>query len=144
MSKDLDFRSRSAFGSFLPQYCFPMGVMCSGALVLIHSVTFMAARRNFTVLIGQCFSNYFLAYHCHNTKHAHAPLAAAYTSINAYFKDTSLLWCFAGLKSLACQPAKQQGCVNLKFRRCCFSNLTPLDGRRESVFIFAQWNTIFV
>lgn len=44
--------------------------------------------------ILQCFSNlFFLAYHCHNTKHVNFPLSAAY--INIFFQDTGLTGCFA-------------------------------------------------
>ena len=41
----------------------------------------------------QGFSNFFLAYHCNNTKHASLPLGTA--NINDYFQNTGLPGCFA-------------------------------------------------
>ena len=37
-----------------------------------------------------------------------------------------------------------QRCGNIKFNSCYFSNLTRLEDRGESVFIFEQWNNILV
>ena len=37
-----------------------------------------------------------------------------------------------------------QRCGNIKFNNCYFSHLTRLEDRGESVFLFEQWNNIFV
>ena len=82
------------------------------------------------------FKLFFLAYHCHNTKHVLLPIGTA--NINACFHDTSLLACLAGgqVSSLQnCQPATQQRCGKLKFRSCNFSNLTRLDDYRVCINI---------
>ena len=83
-------------------------------------------------ILEQCFSNFFLAYHCHNirimymyhshsAKHVRVPLSTG--NVSACFQDTGL-------------PGK--------FQSCNFSNLTPLDDTGDSVFLFEQWNNILV
>jgi hypothetical protein len=47
-------------------------------------------------------------------------------------------------RDVSMSPATQQRCGNLKYRSCYFSNLTRLDDREESVFIFEQWNNILI
>ena len=80
-----------------------------------------------------------LTYYCHNTKHVRIPLGTANST--AYFQDTGLPGCSAGWQVLSiqtCHPAEQKHCGNLKFRVCYFCNLTRLDDRGESVFVFEQ------
>jgi len=42
------------------------------------------------------------------------------------------------------KPAKLDRCGQLKIRSCYFSDLTRLDKREESVFVFEQWRSILV
>jgi hypothetical protein len=78
------------------------------------------------------------AYHCNNTKYVCVPLGAE--NISVYFQDTGLSGCFDGWQvwNLETRQPAEQGCRNLKFRDCCVRNLTQLDDRRESEFMFEQ------
>jgi hypothetical protein len=49
-------------------------------------------------------------------------------------QDTVLPRCFTGWQVWISQPEKQQGCGNIKFRTCRFSNLTRLDDSGESIY----------
>jgi len=93
-------------------------------------------------ILEQCFADFFLAYHIHNTKHVRVNLGTA--NINVYLQDNGLPGCSArwpvlGLQTY--QPAKQQIRGNPKLRSCYFSNSTPLDDRAQSVFTFEQWSS---
>ena len=76
------------------------------------------------------FFKLFFRYHCHSTQYARVPLGTA--NKNAYFQDTGLLGCFTGWH--VGSPQTCQRCVNLRFRSCWFSNLTPIYDRGESVY----------
>jgi hypothetical protein len=79
-------------------------------------------------------------YHYHNIKYVSTPVCTE--NINAYSQNSGLRECFTVWQVRKCQPAKQQCCWTLKFLRWYFSNLTRLDDRKESVFIFRQRNSI--
>ena len=58
------------------------------------------------------------------------------------FQDLSPVRKFEVFKRV--NQRNNQRCGKLKFRSCNFSNLTRLADRGEPVFIFEQWNSIFI
>ena len=71
--------------------------LASGCTVDVAGIQGWQAGRQCTVqefsTAEQGLSNFFIAYHCNNKKHASVPLGTA--NINAYFQDIGLPGCFA-------------------------------------------------
>jgi hypothetical protein len=79
--------------SFLMKSNFKQMPRAMGLDASVMSTGIMKADTVGVSRLDQCLSNFFVAYHCHNTKHVRVPPGTE--NINAYFRHTGLPGCFA-------------------------------------------------